>query len=92
MTEFELRGVALLIGDGPTGLTAVHARVALADVDQVRDRVRDLRAAALDLPVGDRVTVLAAYGRPGRRPLSERFDAPAGQIEALRTLLLDLDR
>ncbi|HEX6967613.1 MAG TPA: hypothetical protein VF174_02115 [Micromonosporaceae bacterium] len=86
------RGVALLIADGPTGLTAVHTRVPAADVPALRHRVAEIRAAAALLPADERTPVIAVFGRPGMNPRSYGFDAPADRLEELRALVLEAGR
>lgn len=82
-------GAALLIADGPTGLTAVHTRVPAAQVPALRHRVAEIRAAAALLPADERTPVIAVFGRPGQNPRSYGFDAPTARLEELRALLLE---
>lgn len=86
-----VRGVGLLIGEGPTGLTAVHARIDGALVLRVREHVAKLRTAAAGLPAGQRVRVVVAYGRPGRDPRVDVVDVPVAQVDGLRDLVLGDD-
>lgn len=87
-----LRGVALLTGEGLSGLRVTCGRIAEGDLPRIRDAVDRAREAALASEPGTWEDVLIVWSRPGRKPLPEQLTGGAGAVEEIRKLLLELDR
>jgi len=87
-----LTGVALHVAEPPTWLRTASVRVADSDLPRIREAVAAARAAGRDTMPGEWADVLIVWGRPRRRPLPEAFVALAADVEALRALLLEVDR
>lgn len=89
----QLTGVALISTEPPTGLRITHGRIPTADLPRLRAAVDSTRTAALGLAYGEWADITLIVGRHnGGRPQPEVLTARPEDVDALRALVLELDR